>query len=716
MESFEDSSSESQRESKDDEKLLFCNFPSEKPLKKKEALGQTLFLLKDDFNISLSQDELKLSTETGSYPRDELKIESQAVTYNIRTNENGLSNDHIQIGIENCKKARRSRLSMVDSTDDSTQEEFESMILPQKLKSLSNKPPLNNVSDRLPTPLVAESKLSFNSDVTSQSASSNQPSIPSARTMVPTVISESDTPIREDSKTPTKFYLYEYPNIGRDSDSAVFSFSTNSHKTWERRSNTDSSPKGRASSRSTRSLPLMKDVQYPKSGGLRTSFSSPIERITKKLPSSTRERNNNSKPKRNSAPQRKLLKKRQPKKLCRSQKPYEFLTTGTPLLKFCRRKPPHWRHFEVDTDLEYLIWYADKKSIKQTRIALIDVEDVLLGQVTPGFQKCPRSQLFHQSFSIKYKRKKYLDLICLTHRDCQMWYYSLRHVLKNIRDGNKWRRMRDIQIPQKHEKSKNAIYPARDGKTWTKYIEYLERSQYQIQRLLKQSEEILKFSGVLSMRKRLKKQLQQLDAWAEESESSEYLLMTQYDELRAIRVEIRVLQYKVAALLREKSSNGSRFSNIFQFGSSKTPTDSCSNCSVPLSMGPSSSTCSGPILKTPSFQRRGSHPGQMQVSPTMAKRGERRRSERAALVPPKWYKRMPREKKSLVRQIMVNDIINETLTAETVTSVCSTFRVSRDEVEAIARYLDEKYKINKITNSMMVSRSAFDLQYSAEKL
>jgi len=289
--------------------------------------------------------------------------------------------------------------------------------------------------------MLGESELSSAGDAISRSPSSNTPSIP----FLPG-------------------NMYEYQNNSRDNDSVVSSFSSNSPTALEKRSNTDLIPReSDVSSRSTRSLPRLKRP-----------------------------------------PLRKPLKKSEPKKLGRSREPHKFLTAGTPLLKLCRRKPRRWRHFEIDTDLEYLIWYADRK-IK--RIALYDIEDVLLGQVTPGFHKSPRSEVFHQSFSIKYKRNKYLDLICLTHRDCKMWYHSLRNLLKNIRNGCKWRRMGDIPIPHQLEKSNNAIFPAKEGKTWTKYVEYLERSRYQIRDLLKRSKELSNFSCIILMRKQLKKQL-----------------------------------------------------------------------------------------------------------------------------------------------------------------------------------------------------------------
>jgi len=252
-----------------------------------------------------------------------------------------------------------------------------------------------------------------------------------------------------------------------------------------------------------------------------------------------------------------------------------------------------------------------------------------------------------------------------------MWYYSLKHVVKNIREGNKWRRMSDIQMPRKHEKSKNAIYPARYGETWVKYIKYLERSQYQIQELLKQSEELLDFSCTLSMRERLEAQMKLLNIWIEDSKTTDYLLMTQYNKVRAMRVEIRVLRHKVAALLRQKLSREK------------------------LSMGsvPSKIVRFSPSKHTRPFFRQQPAGGKI----------KKRRSKTGTIIPPKWYKILPRAKKSLVRKIVADDIGNVTLSSKTVGRVCSNFGVSREQVDAMARYLDKKYALNTIiTKSLTV--------------
>jgi len=178
--------------------------------------------------------------------------------------------------------------------------------------------------------------------------------------------------------------------------------------------------------------------------------------------------------------------------------------------------------------------------------------------------------------------------------------------------------------------------------------------------------------------------------------------MTQYDELRAIHVEIRVLQYKVAALLKEKNSKGGHLYNIFGFGSSSSSQkNSSSNRALSLSVILDSFNSSQSTDNTLHSQGRGSNPGKTEaLSPTMVMGGERVRSKRRGLIYRKGYRKMPRERKSFVRK-MVDDIANKTLREEKVTPVCSFFRLSRDEVEAIVSRI-EKYKLNNIAESRTV--------------
>jgi len=238
------------------------------------------------------------------------------------------------------------------------------------------------------------------------------------------------------------------------------------------------------------------------------------------------------------------------------------------LLKYCRHNDPHWRHFEVDRTLNYLVWYSPSKSIRKTLISLVDIDEVVLGQKSPGFRKFPHKLLVQQSFSIRYQGNKWLDLVSMTHRDCQMWHYSLNQLLLNIWEGDKWSPLIPMRIPYKQEKSKNPIYPARDGKTWIRYVADLEKAQSRIWDLLKKSEELKNFYGIASMRKQLIKHNHKLSKMAKDAQFIGYLMLSNKNELRSIRIEIRVLTYKVSVLLKEKASKDSIFSNLLLFGSS----------------------------------------------------------------------------------------------------------------------------------------------------
>jgi len=478
-------------ESEDYKKLLFFDEPNEKQMKIKK-------IVQDDWQTSPYQ--VKINKDKEQYRKDDFKIESEAEAFNFNFNDIGLPTYCADLDIEKRPKLMRPGHNYLDLSIG-----FDSTLFSPDRISSSNPTLINYVSDGVMS-TSPESKFSCANNNTLQSACSNVPTLPSTTNIISKT---SITPVSEDSKLPSEFYTLDYPLSGRDNESEAFSFSPNS-QTSEFRSITDPSTWGKESlSTSVRSLPLMENVDGSKPGVRRSSFDTP-KRFA--FPSSVREQKSPLKLEHINKLPRKPMKKSNPEKLRRSQKTYKFLTTGTPLLKYCRRNSPHWRHFEIDTDLECLVWYSDTKPIKQTRIRLADIEDVIFGQVSPRFQKNPRSRLFHQSFSIKYKGKNYLDLICVTHRDCQMWYHGLKNVIKNIRDGDKWLRLKKIDIPNKPEKSKNAIYPAGEGETWIKYVNHLHRAQDQIQELFKRSEELLESSSVLTMRKMLKKRIKQLDA------------------------------------------------------------------------------------------------------------------------------------------------------------------------------------------------------------
>jgi len=497
----------------------------------------------------------------------------------------------------------------------------------------------------------------------------------------------STTPNNETTKTAHQFYLSDYPNGNQDYNSDVYTISDS--QTSDRSVTESGLPK------SAQSLPIIvkKDVPNPSFAGRRSCF----------FPGTLKDRS--SKLWYHGLVRSSGHKRRGHKKLTGYRKPYdsyEFLTTGTPLLKYRRWKDPHWRHFEVDTNLDNFIWYSDGKSVKKSRIALTDINEVLVGQQSPEFKRRPRKELEHQSFSIKYKATKYLDLICINQKDFTMWVNSLKQLIHNIQAGNKYEKFLPIEIRQKQERSKEPIYPKKDGANWHKYVDNLERSQVQIRRLLNMSEKISKFLTVHPMIKRLRRLLRKLEKWADDAETSEWLMLSQFDELRMIRVEIRVLQIKVEVLMDALAQENKRsmISSLLH-GSSGGTLGSVLFADTPGSIHsvPTEQYGSTRSIFVKPHRRGVSDPRLAQAPPYRKHKvgrhqGRRRRNSRPeVLVSPEWYRCLPKQKKTEIRQIMVDDIVSKSkkLSAKTVNLVCHTYAVSEVEVKALARYLDDKY-------------------------
>jgi len=505
----------------------------------------------------------------------------------------------------------------------------------------------------------------------------------------------STTPNNETTKT--QFYLSDYPNGNQDYNSDVYTISDS--QTSDRSATESGLPK------SAQSLPIIdkNDVPSPSSASRGSYF----------FPGTLKDRS--SKRWYDGLVRSSGHKRRGHKKLTgyrKSYDSYEFLTTGTPLLKYRRWKDPHWRHFEVDSNLDNFIWYSDGKSTKKSRIALTDINEVLTGQQSPEFKRRPRKELEHQSFSIKYKATKYLDLICINQKDFQMWVNSLKQLILNIQAGNKYAPSRPIEIRQKQERSKEPIYPKKDGSNWHKYVDNLERSQVQIRRLLNRSEKLTKFLTVHPMRRRLKRLLRKLEKWADDAETSEWLMLSQFDELRMIRVEIRVLWIKVEVLMDALAQESNRgMISSFLHGSSGGTEGSVLFADTPESIhslpmeqyGPTR-----PVFLKP--HRRGvSDPRLAQAIPDRKHKigrhhGRRRRNSRPeVLVSPDWYRCLTKHQKTEIRQIMVDDIVSKSkkLSAKTVKLVCSIYSVSEVEVKALARYLDDKYSDERVIKNYL---------------
>merc|ERR1719228_2371419 len=128
------------------------------------------------------------------------------------------------------------------------------------------------------------------------------------------------------------------------------------------------------------------------------------------------------------------------------------------------------------------------------------------------------------------------------------------------------------------------------------------------------SEMLVKFLSVFPMRKRLKVLIEKLDKWAGEIETKEWIMLTQYDELRMIRVEIRVLQIKVDVLrnvlVQEQSNNKRCIMSNFLIGSSGSLQFTDSSGSI--QSVPTKSNGSSGIVYTKSHKRGISDPRIMQ--------------------------------------------------------------------------------------------------------
>jgi len=635
----------------------------------------------DDESSSNSEGKVQVDEEKLLFcdaGQDELKIKVEALGPKDIAKER-LSGDEFENGgnlsTKDCIKYKKGLGVMGEDID---QSEFDSTILLQDWI-------YDQISDENTPPMPQSKQSFFGSNITStlvrSTSNSSRSTVNSNTKNVRTAVSESTTPKRETTKTPTQIPLSDCGKGNQACNSQSFTLSDSE--------TLDRSLAVSGLQKSAQSLPLFKDLPKTCFDGRRSCIFS-----------GTLKKRNLGKRLSDGFAHGRI--KRHVHKKVGSREPYEFITTGTPLLKYRRWKDPHWRHFEVDTSLENFIWYSYGKSIKKSRIALSDIDAVLQGQVSPEFRKRPRKELEHQSFSIRYKGGKYLDLICINQEDFQMWFSSLKQLIENIQMGNKHAPFDPIKIRQTQEKSKEAIYPKKDGVTWHKYVGNLRRSQTQVKELLKMSEKLLKFLSVLPMRNRLKRLLKKLKKWADAVETSDWLMLTQYDELRMIRVEIRVLQIKVDVLrdLLAQEQNNKQRSIISNFlvGSSEEISMSLqfadksgSIQSVPTKSYGSSRA----VFRKPHKRGISDHRLMQAIPPEEQKNrrdGSRWRNSRSEMpVSPVWYRSLSKLKKMDIRKIMVDDIVSKSLAAKTVNRVCSTYKVSEAEVTALARYLDEKY-------------------------
>mmetsp|Transcript_19737 Transcript_19737/g.27383 ORF Transcript_19737/g.27383 Transcript_19737/m.27383 type:complete len:508 (-) Transcript_19737:73-1596(-) len=108
----------------------------------------------------------------------------------------------------------------------------------------------------------------------------------------------------------------------------------------------------------------------------------------------------------------------------------EIMHQGTQFLKYGSFGFPHFRHFHLTADNTALQWYSKKKNPRKTCILFKYIEDIVIGQKMPKFQRHRAPELERSSFSIIYDGGKTLDLIAIQPREFKIWITGLRELLK----------------------------------------------------------------------------------------------------------------------------------------------------------------------------------------------------------------------------------------------------------------------------------------------
>ena len=106
---------------------------------------------------------------------------------------------------------------------------------------------------------------------------------------------------------------------------------------------------------------------------------------------------------------------------------------GANLLKHTHSGNPHMRQFQLTEDMGRLVWYSSNKSILDSSIDLTKVDNILIGQKSPGFKKYPLPMLQHLSFSLEYKKKggatRWADITCKDEHEFDIWLCALKSLV-----------------------------------------------------------------------------------------------------------------------------------------------------------------------------------------------------------------------------------------------------------------------------------------------
>jgi len=133
----------------------------------------------------------------------------------------------------------------------------------------------------------------------------------------------------------------------------------------------------------------------------------------------------------NSAPKR-IVKKR----AFETIDAMDWMKKGSAMLKYGRFGYPHFRHFELSRDGQFIQWYSSGKKMDKSRIDLRSVSKLQRGQLTATFKKHLQPRLASCSFSLLYTEKadkggkqKSLDVITKNKNAYVLWTKGLELII-----------------------------------------------------------------------------------------------------------------------------------------------------------------------------------------------------------------------------------------------------------------------------------------------
>ena len=120
---------------------------------------------------------------------------------------------------------------------------------------------------------------------------------------------------------------------------------------------------------------------------------------------------------------------------------------GATLYKYGSHGRPHFRLFTLSADGRALRWYSGTRK-RERSVALAQVEEIRTGQQTPKFQRHPKANTEHLSFSLVYRsgdpprdgrpssaraaEYSTLDLVCKSEDELRTWLLGLHALLPGV--------------------------------------------------------------------------------------------------------------------------------------------------------------------------------------------------------------------------------------------------------------------------------------------